>query len=907
VLITHLELENFKSYQQVSIPFLRGTNAIIGANGAGKSTLLDAIGFALFNYRPAGFKLSSLLREGAASGSVVVRFISSYDECEYEVERRFTAQTTTRYRVYDLGRGRACISEGAEEVDQWLHEHLCVDPSARLGDLFENTVGVPQGTLTAPFQESASRRKVLFDPLLRVDEYRKASDGLLATEHHLGNRAAGLREEIARLEGELTELSGLRDEGEALQTSIAGLGKRVASVRQELREAMAAMEELDQAEGTLRDLAVSMEKVSSDLAAQEQRLADARDALVASDKARAQVASSRAGWETYQRANAQLVELEGQRTSRASLLEKRHQLERQETQIRAQLDQLDSELKEIAIATQRMDAIAPLVRKQEGLEAVLAEARADAVKLEAARREEAQALGEMRHAEEDTQQIQDALQQAVELEQKADRTKTRIDVATRAEQDASEQRATLEAESERLREQSATLSEAHQARCPVCEAELTPTHRAELLARNARRLQELEKESAAQLEVIRAHRLEKEEAQQELDSLQRSLRGLSNEDDLQRAKKRLARQRTLWEGAQAEVKALEDAPDRIKTQEHELDALGDPRREHQSLADRVGRREEFAQQRDGQRSHLEEVIGEIRLSDEALSAFVGLDEAIHQAQETREGSQAAYDTYVANLQMAQQYEQRQAMLEEVDAACRTLKERLTDLASEHEAAKRDYDSDRHAQLKQTVDTMRDQVARSETQVEGQQERLRVVMDRIGELEGLQVKRDGKADGLKDTEALVAILKVVRALLRQAGPFITQQLVYRISCAASTFYADIMNDYASRLHWAEDYELSLEVKGRKRTFRQLSGGEQMVAALALRLALLRETSAIDVAFFDEPTAHLDSERREGFAAQITQVRGFSQLFVISHDDTFERAAQNYIHIVKDENGSHLGEG
>ena len=37
----------------------------------------------------------------------------------------------------------------------------------------------------------------------------------------------------------------------------------------------------------------------------------------------------------------------------------------------------------------------------------------------------------------------------------------------------------------------------------------------------------------------------------------------------------------------------------------------------------------------------------------------------------------------------------------------------------------------------------------------------------------------------------------------------------------------------------------------------------------------------------------------------QVRGFGQLFVISHDDTFERAAQNYIRIVKDEAGEFIG--
>ena len=49
---------------------------------------------------------------------------------------------------------------------------------------------------------------------------------------------------------------------------------------------------------------------------------------------------------------------------------------------------------------------------------------------------------------------------------------------------------------------------------------------------------------------------------------------------------------------------------------------------------------------------------------------------------------------------------------------------------------------------------------------------------------------------------------------------------------------------------------------------------MASALAVRLALLREVSDIDVAFFDEPTANLDDQRRDNLAEQILNVRGFS---------------------------------
>ncbi len=76
---------------------------------------------------------------------------------------------------------------------------------------------------------------------------------------------------------------------------------------------------------------------------------------------------------------------------------------------------------------------------------------------------------------------------------------------------------------------------------------------------------------------------------------------------------------------------------------------------------------------------------------------------------------------------------------------------------------------------------------------------------------------------------------------------------------------------------------------------------MVAALAVRLALLQGMSAVDVAFFDEPTANLDPERRANLAQQIARIKGFSQLVVISHDDTFEQDTGHVIHIGKDERG------
>jgi exonuclease SbcC len=114
------------------------------------------------------------------------------------------------------------------------------------------------------------------------------------------------------------------------------------------------------------------------------------------------------------------------------------------------------------------------------------------------------------------------------------------------------------------------------------------------------------------------------------------------------------------------------------------------------------------------------------------------------------------------------------------------------------------------------------------------------------------------------------------------------------------------DHSARLRWTEDYGVELVSSGRERTFAQLSGGEQMAAALSVRLALLKEVSEIDVAFFDEPTANLDEHRRDNLARQILDVKGFSQLFVISHDDTFEQDTDNVVRVAKEDGASRVME-
>jgi exonuclease SbcC len=153
-----------------------------------------------------------------------------------------------------------------------------------------------------------------------------------------------------------------------------------------------------------------------------------------------------------------------------------------------------------------------------------------------------------------------------------------------------------------------------------------------------------------------------------------------------------------------------------------------------------------------------------------------------------------------------------------------------------------------------------------------------------------------------------MMEQFRKLIRDAAPHVLSAMLSDISAEANRIFGEIMGDRSAQLSWQNDYEILLRRQGVNRSFAQLSGGEQMSAALAVRLALLKKLSTLNIAFFDEPTANMDELRRMNLADQIRRVRGFDQLIVISHDDTFEQGLDSLIRLNKVDGETHIvGQG
>jgi len=156
------------------------------------------------------------------------------------------------------------------------------------------------------------------------------------------------------------------------------------------------------------------------------------------------------------------------------------------------------------------------------------------------------------------------------------------------------------------------------------------------------------------------------------------------------------------------------------------------------------------------------------------------------------------------------------------------------------------------------------------------------------------------------EKKIALLQTIRTSLREIQPAIRRNFISRITESA--------NDYLKRLYGGaeiesfeltEDYEFLVTRSGHKRHANRLSGGQQVLASMAFLLALSEVLSQLDFLILDEPTTHLDENRRKELVTVLENLRRVPQLMVVDHHPELLEAADTRFRITLAQDGhSHV---
>ena len=1002
MLITKVELENIKNHAEAEFTFQPGVIAICGQNGSGKTTILEAIAWALFDH--LDYKKEDFVKRGAKRGKVAVSFISDLDERQYTVTR----DTGTGYAVYDPAT-KTRLVEQKNQVVPWLRQHLKVEADTDLSALFKSTIGVPQGTFTYDFTLSPANRKTVFDQILKVEEYRKASDNLRETLRHIEARIVEADKQLASAEGELKAYDETRREHDEMSVRAQTLeteGRQAAEERELASAIVVQFNDLLRRIETQRGV---IERLSVKLELKKDSLVTARESVEQASKASAIVADALAGYEAYQAASARLADLEKQREARDELRSRMAAVEHELIEARSNLKVSEQRLTEVAEARAELGKLTARIEEQGAIETGIAELRE--------RRGELQGLQSSLAALD--RELEKLRQRYSELAKQIESAETQSEKAAQAEFLETE-RALLDNQinTKELAFSNFKLKRGHLASLKTeasrLAKELEKTSRdatkLEKLEANAGRLIELE--TSQQRETDRLARLKAEVARDEemvralesggvcplltekclnlkpgesldsrfrlgLDARRGEIETLAkvlttlveevrhartaaaesvqlphlqtevirltaevetkrqqigeleaeteegaklSEKDIQQFKtrraeieaqlreareaQRLAGQAEVLRNEQAgittegETKRAEydavakriadigDLEKQLSDAETGLRQLNDPRGRAAALNQTIARETEWRLTAEQARQQAGEIQSQLDQLKAELQAFAALDGELSASTQARQQSEGDYHAYIQNKKTADTLYARQQELAATEAEIAETETLLGDSQVELGKLEKDYDIESHRRALMELEQWRERATQLATQLQTSQQQLERLAAQLARLEEVRERMREHLAAKEKAQALSETADFVRDILQKAAPYITEMHLHSISAEANQLFREISGRYDVTLRWAKDYEILLEEEGRERPFLNLSGGEQMAAALAVRLALLKELSEVNIAFFDEPTTNMDEERRRNLAQQIGRIKDFQQLFVISHDDSFE---------------------
>ncbi|MBV7330896.1 SMC family ATPase [Chloroflexi bacterium TSY] len=901
MLILSLALDNVKSFEKAQIDFTPGTNAIVGQNGAGKSTILEAIGFVLFD--SMRYRQSDFVREGTTVATVTVTMISSFDERRYQVVRR--CGSSGQYYVYDPDL-EIRICTGKTDVQTFLKEHMKVDPSATLDTLFSDAVGVPQGTLTAAFLQTPAARKGIFDALLQVEEYKRAAEKLREAGSALSDEIQDANVQIAELSTRLERLPALEEAIVERAKVIDDLQVELRGIKSELQALQQEIEEFETVQQRHAALTQQQAQLRERLAGIQQQLITSQQAVEEAQKAHALVEANQTGFARYQEMDMRLTELRNKQQQRQALESRKGNIEIKLAKASTERDAVRKRLIQADEAKTLVDTLIDSVNKQSAFEKELATLQQQALL----------AANTMQLVKEQKTRLQMRSARYKELSEQLTQADELLAKRKERQQFLTEHRARLvedqhwlaqcEAEANAIKEQSRLLQESETALCPVCEQPLSDRHRIDLLDRNESKLAQRRLQYVERREQSKQKSTGIEEIEQSISKLDHEIQRLPRTEEVESIADEIEQITQTLNESQEQLLNFEKIPLQIEQLNAELTRLDNPRQRQAIAKESAGQRVALEERYNDVNATLETEQRELLTITEQLEEFRHLDHDIVETTQFMRDFESAYQIVLANRQMAHMVQERQAALDKMHEEHENIVQQHQKVTEEFDRVAASFDQEQYQQVLTKDRNLREKQGRVETQLTLYQKEQTRDQASVVELKKFQSNLEQVNRQKAKNEREADALDHIRTVLRQSGPFITKALIQQISHGASQIFSDLMQDYSRRLSWTEDYGICVETDGRERQFSQLSGGEQMSAALSVRLALLREMSDIDIAFFDEPTMNLDTSRREQLARQISQVKGFQQVFVISHDDTFEQTTDHIIRVEKKNSASIIQE-
>ncbi|MBR0472002.1 MAG: AAA family ATPase [Methanosphaera sp.] len=893
MIINSLTLENFKSHKNTKIDFNENISLILGSNGAGKSSILEAISYSLF--KDFEGTIDTLIRKPVEENDIIKKM-------------QVTIEFTHNSRNYLLKRGKTKSKNIAElkikENDRYVMQcngdkNVTLEIENLLGldsKSFLNAVYIRQGDITDLIEKKASEKKELISKLLNIESFERAWEEMkeliqiyenkINSNNDYLSRKEGIEEDIKLIEESITQndekLGILKPETEELKKTVLELENTKNKIEIDKTKFENFIESLELQKKLFKEQTLEKEKNESKLKEIEEienriieiekevkpleHLEDLKDTKNKLD----------VNNEKIRNLTKEIYEIEKNK----AIKENKKEAYYTSSSLKEEIDQLRKERKELNDKYLSINSIKTEIKEKENyrdnLKTELQKASEQATKI----------LGGYFKGPEDIEKK--TIDEKTKTEKFIDDLTNKINENNNK---ISVNKNTLQNTRKSLKDLENT-----QDTCPICQSEISHEKHEELSTKYKQDINELELEIESLVNSNKNQErilLEKQNYQKQINNINIELLKEKNDNFISLIK---------------EIKELKTKiPEEFKDDELLIKMDEDIEEKENKLNDLKEDSDayNFAVKRLSELTDIDELKKNVDLLNEKGSRLKARCHEIIIKYAVKDNLEIQIKRLRNQKDFLNELKGKVTNKEDISNNIKNMTDKITGYAEninkiERDIAELNYDSENYDEInkayildKEKLDENNKKITELETEIKKDKETITNKNKELEELEKIEEEQKHLKDYTKMLNKLRNIYSkdgVQKDLRENVRPLIEKETL------------DIFNefdfDYTS-LSLDHDYNITLHNKNEELNKDMFSGGEKIVIALALRLGISKVLSKnkTDLLILDEPTIHLDEERRSSLIDIISKINFVPQMIVVTHDDEMEALSSNIIKIQK----------
>lgn len=892
MIIEKITLNNFKSHKATQINFNKGITLILGENGAGKTTILEAISYALF--KETNTKLENLIRkpqnprEQIQTMQVILEF--SHNGTTYQIKRGKKASQNIAELRFKENDKFIIRSKGDKNITQDIEKILEIDSKS-----FLNAVYIRQGEITDLIDKTPSHRKEFISKLLNIESLQEAWDEIrIIIEDY--------KEQENNNNGRLSKYNDILKEDKEILENIKNNKNKIESHKKEKEQLKTQQKELETQDNKNKEIKEEYERLENNIQQQEKYIE--------------QLNQQKERYETQLKTiteNEKEIEKITKEIKPLPKLKEANEIKQEIDSHKKDLINIEKNIKEIndnkiKIENTKEDSekYKELTDKQEELEEELKKLKDQENEnnkieydIENITKQKDVLFKRINKTVDQSNKIFNKnFRSSEEIEQEIDNEKEKTEYYISGTENTKKENETkLAYQKTKIENTKEILDKIKETdTCPICKSTITHKTHEQLTTEYTYTIQSCED----RIEEINKAEKNNDKKLEELKEYKKQIESINIEQliiDFNEFTQMVNKLKEL-KGKEPQINEVRDKikelNNRIENNKTQINNLADNYKAYEYATNRLNELPDIDIKLEEQ-EEINNKINKKKIQIREIFKTTGIKDNIKikiEYLETQEKMLNKLQGIISNKENI--IEENKNNLDKIQQETNNLTNMNTQIKKlnydkqEHEKINNEYTS-----CTNKINEITSNIIKEETELDKDKQQHEKIIKEIKELDEIKEKQEHIKDYIK-------LLEQIREVYSKDG--VQKDLRNAIRPQIEKETLKIFNEFSfeySSIKLDEDYDLTVQTKQEDLALNMLSGGERIVIALALRLGIAKiiTKNKTELLILDEPTIHLDAERRSYLIDIIRKINIVPQMLVVTHDDEMESLSNNIIKINK----------